>query len=125
MNNKTIFIGGIGALVVIFGGMAIWNNTQPGQYDTFAQCLEERGATFFGAFWCPHCQDQKALFGRSEKHLPYVECSLPNGQGQTVECTNAGISGYPTWEFGDGSREGGLQTLEQLSAKTGCELPIS
>ena len=120
-----LFIGGIVVLVVIFGGIAIWNHTQPGPYDAFAQCVDESGATFFGAFWCPHCQEQKALFGRSEKHLPYVECSLPSGQGQTSECDAAGISSYPTWEFGDGSREGGLLPLGRLADKTGCTLPTT
>ena len=45
----------------------------PGQYDVFAQCLKDTGAVFYGAFWCPHCQSQKKLFGSSVKLLPYDE----------------------------------------------------
>ena len=41
-----------------------------GKYDEFAQCLKDKGATFYGAFWCPHCQAQKKLFGTSVKFLP-------------------------------------------------------
>lgn len=96
---------------------------KPGVYDTFAQCLEDEGAIFYGAFWCPHCNEQKALFGRSAKELPYVECSTPNGQGQLEVCTEEGITGYPTWEFADGERKGGVLELEELAEKTGCELP--
>lgn len=117
-----MIIGGAVLLLIGFIGYGIWSSNQPGEHDSFAQCLQEEGATFYGAFWCPHCQDQKALFGRSEKHLPYVECSLPNGQGQTKECIDEGIESYPTWEFSDGSRVGGVMSLAELSKKTGCTL---
>jgi hypothetical protein len=96
---------------------------KPGKLDTFATCLKESGAIFYGAFWCPHCQAQKALFGSSVKLLPYVECSTPDGQGQTQVCKDQKIDGYPTWVFPDGTREGGEQTLEHLSEVTKCELP--
>ena len=69
---------------------------EKGNVDEFAQCLADAGAVFYGAFWCPHCQDQKKLFNESDK-LPYVECSLPNGEGQTPVCIEEGIKGYPTW----------------------------
>jgi len=55
--------------------------------------------------------------------VTYIECSLPNAAGQTAECSAAGIQGYPTWEFGDGSRISGTLTLERLSDITNC--PVS
>lgn len=91
-------------------------------YDGFAQCLADAGAKFYGAYWCPHCQNQKRMFDNSSK-LPYIECSTPNGQGQTQICTDAGVTGYPTWEFADGSRLNGERSLEELAEKTGCEVP--
>lgn len=64
-------------IAVLSAGYFIYSNSKkPGKYDQFAQCLEEKGAVFYGAFWCPHCQAQKALFGKSAKKLPYVECAL-------------------------------------------------
>ena len=96
----------------------------PGKYDTFAQCLKDKGAIFYGAFWCPHCQAQKKMFGSSVKLLPYVECSTPDGSAQTKECKEKGIDGYPTWEFSDGSRLSGEIPLEQLAEKTSCPLPL-
>jgi len=90
--------------------------------DDFAQCLADAGAKFYGAFWCPHCQEQKALFKKSEK-LPYVECSLPDGQGQTQECADEGITGYPTWKFADGTELGGVQQFAKLAEKTNCVAP--
>lgn len=96
----------------------------PGKLDEFAICLKDKGATFYGAFWCPHCQAQKKLFGSSAKLLPYVECSTADGNAQTQICIDKGIKGYPTWEFADGSRPfSGEATLEQLAEKTSCVLP--
>src|SRR5471030_2574861 len=76
----------------------------PGKYDVFAQCLKDKGATFYGAFWCPHCQAQKKEFGSSVKLLPYVECSTPDASGQTQICIDKGITSYPTWILADGTR---------------------
>lgn len=122
MSNQKIFIGGIVILIVLFGGTALWNRAQPGQYDALAQCIADSGAIFYGAYTCPHCQEQKRLFGRSERLLPYVECALPGGQGQTAECTEAGITGYPTWELADGERLSGVRPLSELADRTGCTL---
>lgn len=123
MSTKTlVIILALAGVVLVVGG-TIWAKNQPGKLDQFAQCLGEQGAKFYGAFWCPHCQAQKAAFGRSEKHLPYIECSTPDGQGQLAICEDAGISAYPTWEFADGERVSGEQELEYLAEKTGCELP--
>ncbi|MFH1400946.1 MAG: hypothetical protein ABIH41_05485, partial [Nanoarchaeota archaeon] len=33
--------------------------------DDFARCLTQSGATMYGASWCPHCNDQKEMFGSS------------------------------------------------------------
>lgn len=112
--------------VLIFGGIIgfrAWSESQPGMYGQFASCLGEKGAKFYGAFWCPHCQDQKRMFGNSAKLLPYVECSLPDGRTMTAECKAKNIDGFPTWEFSDGSRLDGVVQISGLAEKTGCELP--
>ena len=90
--------------------------------ERFAQCLTEKGVTMFGAYWCPHCQQQKKMFGDAWEKINYVECSLPGGQAQTEACIQAGIESYPTWEFAPGDRTVGELTFEQLSAKTGCTI---
>lgn len=123
--QKNYIIYTVVALVIIiagFYGLSILDK-KPGELDSFATCLEEKGTTFYGAFWCPHCQNQKKLFGKSQKLLPYVECSLPSGNGQLKVCTDAEVESYPTWEFADGSRLTGEVALETLAEKTGCELP--
>ncbi|MBI1866562.1 MAG: hypothetical protein HY005_03215 [Candidatus Staskawiczbacteria bacterium] len=123
MKNKIIIVV-IAILVISFLG-ALWINwqSQPGKLDAFAKCIKEDGAVFYGAFWCPHCQNQKTMFGKSAKYLPYVECSTPNGQSQLPVCKDKDINSYPTWEFKDGSRLTGEASLTELSEKTGCRLP--
>lgn len=112
-------------IAVIVGGVywLVKVNSGPGPLDAFAQCLGDKGAVFYGTFWCPHCQKQKAMFGKSERLLPYVECSTPDGQNQLPVCREKEIDGYPTWEFADGSRETGEVPLQTLAEKTGCVLP--
>jgi hypothetical protein len=91
--------------------------------DSFAECLTDKGAEMYGAYWCPHCVDQKAAFGDSWKKVFYVECSLPNRAGQTAVCAQRGIQSYPTWRFADGTERTGQVTLADLAVLTGCELP--
>ena len=122
MNTKVI-VGGIVVVIVLLFGWYYYNDAvTPGLYDEFAQCLTDNDVIFYGAFWCHNCESQKELFGKSEKLLNYIECSTPNGQAQRQICADAGIEGYPTWEFADGSRLVGSLTFEELSEKTGCEL---
>ena len=110
------------SVALVVGGI-IFVKRQPGAYDGFAQCLKDKGATCDGAFWCPHCQRQKQLFGKSARLLPYVECSTPDGQGQTLACSEKHIEGYPTWIFANGETVSGEIPLERLVEKTGCALP--
>lgn len=106
-------------LAIVFGSSWFGNSTK---YDSFAQCLTQQGAKMYGAWWCPHCLDQKDEFSSSWKHVTYVECST-SSRGQTPACQQAGIMSYPTWEFADGSRIEGTLTFHELSLKTGCALP--
>lgn len=122
--TKSIFIwSAVGLAFVIGIFFLVSANSKPGRLDEFAQCLKGKSAVFYGAFWCSHCQNQKAMFGKSAKFLPYTECSTPDGRGQLAICKEKNVTGYPTWEFSDGSRESGEVSLQKLSEKTGCQLP--
>ena len=90
-----------------------------------AEHLADEGAEFYGASWCPHCQEQKRLFGASADRLPYVECS-PGGQGtpQASACAAAGVRQYPTWFIG-GRRFEEVLTLPRLAELTGFQPPAS
>ncbi len=123
MKSVTIFWLAILALIVIGVASSFYVGSKPGKYDTFAQCLADKGVIFYGAFWCPHCQATKRMFGSSARLLPYVECSTPDAQGQLQKCTDIGVQSYPTWVFPDGSRLTGEQTLQTLAEKSTCQLP--
>jgi uncharacterized membrane protein/glutaredoxin len=101
----------------------------PAVEDPFARALalhlSQRGAKMYGAYWCPHCVEQKELFGASARRLPYVECST-GGQGsrQASACLAAGIRQYPTWIIG-GQRFQEVLTLTRLAELTGFQPPTS
>ena len=81
--------------------------------------LKESGARFYGAYWCPLCQEQKALFVASVDRLPYIECT-PEGRGgpRDVDCLTRNIQEYPTWIIG-GRRYPGLMSVRRLADVSG------
>jgi hypothetical protein len=93
------------------------------RFDAFAQCLAAKPAKMYGAYWCPHCTDQKAMFESSFHYVPYVECGVPGSRDEAQVCKDAGIKHFPTWEFAGGERLEGTQSLLFLGTKTGCSLP--
>ncbi len=124
-NTKIVFFAICFLALSGFGYFYYVDAKKPGTYDTFADCITSSGAKFYGAFWCPHCQKQKADFGKSAEKLPYIECSTPNGKDMLPVCTEAEIKSFPTWVFSDGSRLSGEQTFQTLSEKTFCPMPAT
>src|SRR3989344_3092373 len=124
MTKQLLFWGILGIIFITLVLYAVAKlNERPGPLNGFASCLGEKGAGFYGAFWCPNCGQQKQMFGRSARVLPYVECSTADGKGQLPLCANAGVTAYPTWEFPGSERLTGIQSLQTLAEKTACELP--
>lgn len=123
-NGIWVFLGAIGVVVAGLVAASFMATSGPSTYDDFAKCLKESGATFYGAFWCPHCQATKRMFGSAAQYLPYVECSTPNGQGQLAICKDKGIQTYPTWTFANSTTTlTGERTMAELAAMTSCTLP--
>lgn len=131
MFNKVIIISvwvAIGIAIIWIAGFVIMkkNNESPianisSPLDSFAQCLSDENVKMYGADWCSHCQNQKKLFGTSFKFINYIECADPsNSRKQMQACTDADISGYPTWIFSDNQRIEGEVTFDRLAEKTGC-----
>jgi uncharacterized membrane protein len=88
-----------------------------------ARHLAEVGAKEYGAYWCPHCYEQKQLFGKpAYKELNYIECSVDGKNAQPQVCKEAGVKFFPSWEI-NGKLESGVKTLDELADLTGYEGP--
>ena|ERR1700686_2968921 len=113
-----------GAVLILFAGALVGGRYYRNhKYDSFAKCLASKQAKMYGLYWCPHCIEQKEMFGEAFHHVPYVECGIKGSQDEATECKIAGVKLFPSWQFGmDPPREGVL-SLEALSDKTGCSLP--
>lgn len=103
---------------------AVTTTSGPAQL-ALARHLREIGAKEYGAYWCPHCHDQKMLFGKEAAALiDYIECD-PRGQNsraQLCQAAAANVKGFPTWEI-KGQFYSGTQSLEKLADLSGYTGP--
>lgn len=130
MKKKTLKIIALTLVIIValiifisaIAGIGIFKkNPVTKNLDSFAQCLSEKNVTMYGAYWCPHCLNEKALFGDSWKYMQYVECD-PNGPNNNAQlCTDLGIDGYPTWII-NGEKMPGEVSIDTLAKLSGCSL---
>lgn len=142
--GQLFFTGVIVSVVVLTGTLGIYANINPssggqasagqaglpvtttsGQAEiALAQHLKNVGAKMYGAYWCPHCHDQKQLFGQQAAQIiNYIECDPNGANSQTSVCqANSNVTGYPTWEI-QGKYYAGTQTLEELANYSGYKGP--
>ena len=127
MLRRRVALRGMGAFLVA----GLVNTCSPDQPQAspslsypaqLAHHLTATGSLMYGAYWCPHCADQKALFGDAVSQIPYVECATDGENAQPQRCRQRGIKGYPTWEI-RGQLYPGVQSLEQLATLSGYQLP--
>lgn len=124
MKPSTIMFSAAGLVVVGLIAFAINQSSMtPSKYDSVAQCLTDNNVTMYGAWWCPHCDDQKERFGSAFEKINYVECSPGGSREMSQECKDEGIQGYPTWRFADGTELSGSQPIATLAERAGCEMP--
>ena len=127
MNNTQKYT--IVVVLLLIVGFVVWGvlqakkNTQSSaEVVAFAQCLASKKVTMYGAYWCSHCQNQKALFGDAFKYVPYVECT----ENEKL-CSAKGVEGFPTWIVTDAAGKDtklvGEQSFEDLSRASGCPVP--
>ena len=93
-----------------------FSTSEKADLTNFAKCLTEKGIKMYGTGWCPHCKDQKEMFGDSFKFIDYTDCD----QNKDL-CLIEEIGGYPTWKIDDESYPG-TQSLDTLSIIAGCDL---
>jgi len=136
-----IFRGFIVAISVLLGGLIWSTNIDPSnaidisnptenvspivttssspQKVQFAKFLKENNIVMYSAYWCPHCYDQKQLFGKEAvKELKVVECAKDGKDNDYEQCQTKGISGFPSWEI-NGELFSGTLDLNDLAIKTG------
>ena len=134
--RELIFRGTLLSLAVLLGGL-IWASPsdlkQPQSLQTgegfpplvqnissqnaidLAKHLKISGIVMYSAYWCPHCHDQKEIFGKEAvSELVIIECAIDGQNSQSDLCKSKGVTGFPTWEI-NSQLESGIQSLEELA----------
>jgi len=87
----------------------------------FAKFLKTNNVAMYSAYWCPHCHDQKQLFGqKAVKELIVIECAKDGKDSKFELCKTKGIEGFPSWEI-NGEIYSGVIELNDLAVMTGYE----
>jgi hypothetical protein len=120
--KKTFLMYGV-VLLLLAGAYLAGRYYRGHKYDSFAKCLADKQAKMYGLYWCPHCADQKRMFGESFQNVPYIECAIRGSHELAPECKTAGVKLFPSWQFGSEAPKEGVLSLNELSQKTGCKLP--
>lgn len=119
-----VVLPALAAVAFVVGGYAVAERqvAASAYAEGLAKHLASSGAKFYGAWWCPHCQEQKRLFGAAARHLPYVECDARSPEAKPEECRQAGVRAFPTWIIYGRKYEGTLP-LEELARLSGYPPP--
>jgi thiol-disulfide isomerase/thioredoxin len=87
--------------------------------------LAKSDVTFYGAYWCSHCQKQKSLFGATAAaKLPYIECAANAENSQRQLCKDKNVQLFPTWVV-KGKFYPGVKDLKEIAAMTGYTGPTN
>lgn len=120
--TKNVLTYGV-ILIVLAGAYLGGRYYRNHKYDAFAKCLATKQAKMYGLYWCPHCIEQKEMFGDAFHYVPYQECAIKGSPELVPACKVAGIKLFPSWQFGMDPPKEGVLSLDALSDKTGCSLP--
>jgi len=109
-----------GQVVAGESGPPITNVSGPAEI-ALAKNLTATGAKIYTAYTCPHCHEQKELFGKEAVSLINdVECNPQGKNARPDLCQAAGIRGVPAWEI-NGKMYPGVQRLETLADLSGYQ----
>ncbi len=140
-NRETMFYRGlIVAFTVLMGGLIWSNQVDPSRANeinfsnervsppittvsseqkiNFAKFLRDNNIVMYSAYWCPHCNDQKQLFGKKAvDELLIVECAKDGKDNNYKLCQEKGIEGFPSWEINNQILSGTM-SLNELAEMT-------
>ena len=147
-NRETMFYRGlIIAFTVLIGGLIWSNQVDPARANeinlskekvsppittvssikkiNFAKYLNDNNIVMYSAYWCPHCNDQKQLFGKKAvEELLIVECAKDGKNNQYKLCQEKGIEGFPSWEINN-QIYSGTMSLNELAKMTNYDGDIN
>ena len=147
-NRETMFYRGlIIAFTVLIGGLIWSNQVDPARANeinlpkenisppittvssiekiNFAKFLNDNNIVMYSAYWCPHCNDQKQLFGKKAvEELIIVECAKDGKNNQYNLCQEKGIEGFPSWEINN-EIYSGTMSLNELAEMTNYDGDIN
>ena len=147
-NRETMFYRGlIIAFTVLIGGLIWSNQVDPARANeinlpkenisppittvssiekiNFAKFLNDNNIVMYSAYWCPHCNDQKQLFGKKAvEELIIVECAKDGKNNQYKLCQEKGIEGFPSWEINN-QIYSGTMSLNELAEMTNYDGDIN
>jgi hypothetical protein len=84
-----------------------------------AKYITSIGGKMYSAFWCPHCYEQKQLFGeKAFSEINSIECDPAGKNPQPQACLAAKVQSYPTWQI-KGKVYSGTQLLGKLAKEIG------
>ena len=120
--NRTI-LAGLSALLISCSSTPKYDTTSAKVQ--LAQCLVEKEAVMYGAFWCGYCKKEKEEFGEEAWKIMqqnYVECEDESNEAKCVEALGKSMS-LPSWKFKDGKIIQGYTPnfLERLASESGCD----
>ena len=81
--TKKVLIYGV-VLILLTGAYVAGWYYKNHKYDAFAKCLATKQAKMYGLYWCPHCIEQKEMFGAAFHYVPYGSARsrvIGNGAG--------------------------------------------
>ncbi len=78
-----------------------------------SKCIGENSALFV-QLGCPHCEDQKEMFGDNIQYINVTDCFY-----NKEECIYENITAIPTWKI-NSKYYLGVQNIEKLKELTGC-----
>ena len=115
------------------GKAMFYVSTQSGDSETaLAKHLKTSGAELYTSYTCPHCCEQKQLFGQQATvDLPNTECNPDGKNAQEDVCRNElskaseqtkQSAGFPTWKI-NGKYYFGVQNLDELAKLSGYQGP--
>ena len=147
-SRETMFYRGlIVAFTVLIGGLIWSNQVDPARASeinlsnekvsplittlsskekiNFAKFLTDNNIVMYSAYWCPHCNDQKQLFGKEAvEELIIVECAKDGKNNKYELCQKKGIEGFPSWEINN-QIFSGTMSLNELAEMTNYDGDIN